>query len=132
MNTCAKPPSKSASRHGSLWLRTIPHNGWTEFLLGATPGTQPNPARWAVDLENFLIETEATLVELDAFGDTSLIATLREGLAKWLAPGFPASLMLNSGNHAPDGGGVLVRAVIGVEVRPVTLGTHTIGFRFED
>lgn len=132
MNNCAKPPSESASRHGSLWLRAIPHNGWTEFLLGATPGTQPDPARWAVDLGNFLIETDATLVELDAFGDPSLIAILRGGLAKWLDPGFPASFMLNSGNHAPDGGGLLVRAVLGVEVHPVTLGTHPIGFRFED
>lgn len=132
MNPCVQAPLETAPTYGSLWLRAIPRQGWTEYLLGATPATHPNPARWATDLGNFLIETGAALVELDAFGDTALIDDLRQALAKWLDPGFPVSFMLSPGNHAPDGGGLLVRAILGTPVHPVTLGEAVVGFRFED
>lgn len=132
MNTCAPAPLKSAHVYGSLWLRAIPRDGWTEYLLGAVPGTHPNATRWAADLGNFLIETGATLVELDAFGDSALVTRFRHALSKWIAPGFPGSFLLNSGNHAPLGGGMLARAVLGVETTPVMLGSTLMGFRFED
>jgi enamine deaminase RidA (YjgF/YER057c/UK114 family) len=132
MTTCAKHPLTPASVHGSLWLRAIPHATWTEYLLGANPATHANPSHWAADLENFLVETGASLVELDAFGDTGLVTRLRLALAKWLPPGFPLSIMVNSGNHGPLAGGLLARAVLGVPVTPVSHGRSQLGFRFED
>ena len=132
MNACAHSPLESAHTYGSLWFRAIPKDGWTEYLLGATPDTHTNAARWAADLGNFLVETGASLVELDTFGDQALVNRLHHALSKWLAPGFPASFLVNSGNHAPLGGGLLARAVLGVEVSPVMLGATHVGFRFED
>ena len=132
MNACAHTPLESAHTYGSLWFRAIPKDGWTEYLLGATPGNHPNTSRWAADLGNFLVETGATLVELDAFGDQPSINKLHHALSKWLTPGFPSSFLVNSGNHGPLGGGLLARAVLGVEVNPVKLGATHVGFRFED
>ena len=132
MSTCANACVDSTRSYGSLWLHAIPKSGWTEYLLGATPGTSPNVSRWATDLGNFLLETGATIVELDGFGDDQLIGELRQALAKVLPSGFPASFMINSGNHGPLGGGMLVRAVLGIPVHPVCRGGATIGYRFED
>jgi enamine deaminase RidA (YjgF/YER057c/UK114 family) len=132
MSTCANVCVKSTRSYGSLWLHAVPKAGWTEYLLGARPATTASPARWAADLANFVLETGATLVELDGFGDEALIRELRQALAKVLPAGFPASFMLNSGNHAPLGGGLLVRAVLGVAVSPVRAGECTIGYQFED
>ncbi len=132
MSTCANAYVESTRSYGSLWLHAVPKAGWTEYLLGAVPGNVPNPARWAADLGNFLLETGATLVELDGFGDETLIGELQQALAKVLPADFPASFMLNSGNRAPLGGGMLVRAVLGVPVSPVLNDGRTIGFQFED
>lgn len=132
MTTCAQHHSVPTSAHGSLWLRAIPHGNWTEYLLGATPTTHPNPSRWAADLGNFLLETGASLVELDTFGDRGLTIHLRHALAKWLPPGFPLSLLIKPGNHDPFGGGLLARAVRGVPVTPVMHANSQLGFRFED
>lgn len=132
MSTLAPAYVDSTRTYGSLWLHPVPKAGWTEYLLGAAPGQGSSPARWAADLANFLLETGATLVELDGFGDELLIAELQQALAKVLPPGFPASYLINSGNHGPLGGGLLVRTVLGVPVSPVLSGDRTIGFQFED
>lgn len=130
MNACTHDPVRAAHSHGSLWFRSIARQGWVEYLLGAAPGA--NPAQWAADLENFLLETGAELVELDAFGDDALLNRLRHALLKWLPAGFPLSMMQNSGNHAPHAGGMLARAVAGTPVTPVMCGSSLAGFRFED
>lgn len=132
MSALANACVDSTRAYGSLWLHAVPKAGWTEFLLGARPGTSPNVGRWATDLANFLLETGAALVELDGFGDEPLIGELRQALAKVLPSGFPSSFLINSGNHGPLGGGLLVRAVLGVPVRPVLRDGATIGFQFED
>ncbi len=85
-----------------------------------------------MDLGNFLLETGATLVELDAFGDTTEIDTLRGALGRWLDPGFPSTLLIHSGNHGPDGGGLLARAMLGVKVEKIASSGRCVGFRFED
>jgi enamine deaminase RidA (YjgF/YER057c/UK114 family) len=117
---------------GSLWSRAVPKAGWTEFLLGAIPGPESAPARWLADLSDFLEQTGACLVELDVFGDDLLIGEVRETLAESDLAGFPVSLLINDSNRSPMGGGLLIRAVLGVAVEPVIYHGATIGFRFED
>ena len=117
---------------GSLWSRAIPKAGWTEFLLGSVPGPAATPARWLADLSGFLEQTGATLVELDGFGDARLVAEVTAALATSPFAAFPVSLLINANNHGPVAGGLLVRALVGLEVEPVVYqGTH-VGFRFED
>ncbi len=132
MSTSTPAVIDATQFYGSLWLHALAKGGWTEYLLGASPGQGQRPARWAADLANFLLETGATLVEVDGFGDAALIAELQQSLARVLPPGFPASFMINSGNRGPHGGGLLVRAVLGVPVSPVCCDGRTIGFQFED
>lgn len=116
----------------SLWFRALPRCGWTEYLLGGLPADAGCPARWAADLARFIRETGAVVVEVDAFGDAVVLAGLRSTLEKVLGEGFPMSIMTGVGNDSPIAGGLLVRAVAGVEVIPVADGGRTIGFRFED
>ncbi len=133
MNLSIHTPAKSPRLFGSLGLRTVPKCGWTECLLASTPDSADNPAHWAADLANFLLETGAAVVEVDGFGDNKLIAELKTSLAKTLDPSFPASFLIRSGNHGPHGGGLLVRAVMGLPVTPVTHADgRPVGFRFED
>lgn len=130
MNACAAPVSFRIQ--DSLWVSEIARNGWTEYLVGARTGAGSHPACWARDLARFLTETKAVLVELDGFGDSRLTAGMREHLAVVLPAGFPVSLMVNSGNgHAP-GGGLLARAVAGLEVTPLYHEERWLGFRYED
>lgn len=117
---------------GVLWSRAVAKAGWTEFLLGSVPGPGSTPSQWLADLSGFLDQTGATLVELDAFGDELLIGELRKALAASAWAAFPVSLLINDSNRAPLGGGLLVRAVLGVAVEPVVYHGATIGFRFED
>jgi enamine deaminase RidA (YjgF/YER057c/UK114 family) len=117
---------------GSLWSRAVPKAGWTEFLLGAIPGTASTPATWLADLAGFLEQTGATAVELDVFGDALLMGEMREALAASEFRSLPVSLLINDSNSSPMGGGLLVRAVLGVAVEPVIYHGRTLGFRFED
>ena len=110
----------------------MPKAGWTEFLLGSVPGPGSSPQVWLADLGDFVGRTGATVVELDAFGDELLIGGMREALAASALASFPASLLINDSNCSPLGGGLLVRAVLGVTVAPVVSHGTTIGFRFED
>lgn len=121
-----------AESFGSLWSRAIPKAGWTEFLLGAIPGADSTPQGWLADLGGFLDQTGATLVEMDVFGDETLIAEVSAALAASPFAGFPVSLLVNDSNCSPQGGGLLVRAVLGLAVEPVTHHGVVIGFRFED
>jgi len=111
----------------------VPKCGWTECLLANVPGPSGTPSHWAGDLANFLLETGATVVEVDGFGNESLICELENTISKTLGSSFPASYLIRSGNHGPDVGGILVRAVLGLSVSPVTRADgRTIGFLFED
>ncbi|MEI6656778.1 MAG: Rid family hydrolase [Verrucomicrobiota bacterium] len=121
-----------AESFGSLWSRAIPKAGWTEFLLGAIPGSGASPKGWLADLSDFVKQTGATLVELDAFGDELLIGEVREALAASIFATLPVSLLVNDSNCSPMGGGLLVRAVLGVAVEPVVYHGRTLGFHFED
>lgn len=117
---------------GSLWSRAISKAGWTEFLLGSVPACGQSAACWLADLRGFLGQSGATVVELDAFGDAELIEEVRAALAASAFAALPVSLLVNDSNCSPLGGGLLVRAVLGVAVEPVVHHGATIGFRFED
>jgi enamine deaminase RidA (YjgF/YER057c/UK114 family) len=117
---------------GSLWSRAVSKANWTEFLLGAIPGPGSSPQQWVADLSDFLEQTGATLVELDVFGDALLIGEVRKVLTASELAEFPVSLLINDSNCSPLGGGLLVRAVLGVTVEPVVYHGKTLGFRFED
>lgn len=117
---------------GSLWCRAVPKAGWTEFLLGAVPDITATPARWLADLSGFQEQTGATLVELDGFGDEPLMAELGAALATSPFATLPVSLLINDSNHGPLAGGLLVRAILGVDVEPIVYEDAIIGFSFED
>ena len=117
---------------GSLWCRAVGKAGWTEFLLGSIPAPGSVPSQWLADLSEFMAQTGATVVELDTFGDAALIGEMREALAASPLAALPVSLLVNDSNRDPLGGGLLVRAVLGVTVEPVVYQGATIGFRFED
>ena len=133
MSPSVHTPVESARFFGSLGLNFIPKGGWTECLLASVAGADGNPSRWAADLANFLLETGANVVEVDGFGDERLIGELETAIAKTLGTAFPASYLIRSGNHGPYAGGILVRAVLGTAVSPVTREDgRTIGFHLED
>ena len=133
MKPSVHTPAESARFFGSMGLSLVPKSGWTECLLASVPGRDGNPSRWVADVANFLLETGATVVEVDGFGDERLIGELGTAISKTLGPSFPASYLIRPGNHGTDAGGILVRAVLGLPVSPVTRPDgRTIGFRFED
>ena len=132
MNSCDESCVETAEFFGSLWFRAVPRSGWTEYLIGAIPGRDFVPSRWAADLENFLLETGAVVVEMDGFGDAERVGETKKAFENVLGPGFPASWMIRSGNGEVGTGGILIRAVFGVEVKPVMLGERVLGYQFED
>jgi enamine deaminase RidA (YjgF/YER057c/UK114 family) len=132
MNSCDALSLHTGELFGSLWFRAVQRSGWTEYLIGATPAGDSSPSRWTADLGNFLLETGAVVVEVDGFGDADRIAETKMLLEKVLGVGFPASWMIRAGNRGAGAGGILIRAVLGVEVRPVMLGSRILGYQFED
>lgn len=132
MNSCDALSVQTAEFFGSLWFRAIPRSGWTEYLIGAVPSADSCPSRWAADLGNFVLETGAVVVEVDGFGDAARVAEMKGSLGNVLGVDFPASWMIRTGNGGPGTGGILIRAVLGVEVKPVMLGSRVLGYRFED
>ena len=132
MNSCSELCAETAEFFGSLWFRAVPRAGWTEYLIGAVPNPESSPARWAGDLGRFLGETGAIVVEVDGFGDASGVAASKSALEMVLGDGFPGSWMIRSGNGKPGTGGILVRAVRGIEVKKVVFHSRILGFHFED
>ncbi|MCX6879997.1 MAG: RidA family protein [Verrucomicrobia bacterium] len=128
----AQATGESVKSFGSLWIRTVPKATWTEYFLGAEPGRESPTCHWVADLSAFLAEFDATLVELDVFGDESLLEAMRAALAESVAADFPVSLLVDDGTRRYSSGGLLARAVVGVKVEPIWYQARKMGFRFED